>query len=165
MNRRAITFIFVLLAGMLACAAPAQTPPPPPPIITQIVVVPNDQALASPTAPPAPTDPPPTVPVDTDTPVPTATVPGTATKVPTPTLSGPTATFIKDANCRSGPGTQYEAVTSFFKGETVQIVGRNPNFNNTWWYVIIPSTGGKCWVSLTTAQAQGDFDAIPTVKP
>jgi uncharacterized protein YgiM (DUF1202 family) len=75
------------------------------------------------------------------------------------------ATFIKDTNCRQGPGTQYDVETSFFNGETVQIVGRNPDFDNTWWYVVIPATGGKCWVSLTTAQASGDFDAIPTVAP
>lgn len=163
MNRNVIVSFFVLLAGMLACAVPSGVTPTIV-VITQVVVVPNEQAQASPTLP-LPTEPLPTIPLPTDTPVSIATPANTETASPTATLSGPTATFIKDANCRSGPGTGYEVVTSFFKGQTVQIVGRNPNFNNTWWYVVIPSTGENCWVSLTTAQAQGNFDAIPTVKP
>ena len=169
MNKNVIASIVVLLAGMLACAVPPGGAPTPV-VITQVVVVPNEQSgqvqevQASPTLP-LPTVPLATVPLAMDTPASTATATSTATTIPTATLSGPVATFIKDANCRSGPGTQYEVVTSFLKGETVQIVGRNPKFNNTWWYVVIPSTKGKCWVSLTTAQASGDFDAIPTVKP
>ena len=162
MNKNVIVSLLVLLAGTLACAVQGGTPPTPV-VITQVVVVPNEQAQASPTLP-LPTVAPPTISVVTDAPVATATQASTATTAPTATLSGPTATFIKDANCRSGPSTSYPDVTSFFKGETVRIVGRNPNFNNTWWYVEIPS-GGKCWVSLTTAQAYGDFDAIPTVIP
>lgn len=159
MNKNIIVSILVLLTGMLACAVPAGITPTPV-VITQVVVVPNDQEEQVQDVQASPT-----LPLATDTPVSTATATSTATTIPTATLSGPVATFIKDANCRSGPGTQYEVVTSFLKGETVQIVGRNPKFNNTWWYVVIPSTKGKCWVSLTTAQASGDFDAIPTVKP
>jgi hypothetical protein len=160
MNKNTIVSLIVLLAVTLACAVPAGMTPTPV-VITQVVVVPNEpeqQVQASPTLPL------PTVPPATDTPIATATMASTATTASTATLSGPTATFIKDANCRNGPGTAYPVVTSFFKGETVQIVGRNPNFNNTWWYVNIPS-GGRCWVSLTTAQAYGDFYNIPTVMP
>jgi len=166
MNKNIIVSIIILLAGMLACAMPAGLTPTPV-VITQVVVVPNEQeqeVQASPTIPP-PTVPPPTIPPPTDTLASTDTTVGTATSVPTATPSGPVATFIKNANCREGPGTPYDVVTSFYSGETVQIVGRNPDFDNTWWYVVVPSTGGKCWVSLTTAQASGDFDAIPTVMP
>ena len=161
MNRNFVIPIVVLLAAVLACAVPAGMAPTPA-VVTQIVVVPNEQAQASATLQES------ALPTATFTPVPTetatSTITFTPTITPTATSSGPVATFIQDANCRQGPGTAYEAVTSFFEGETVQIVGRNPDFNNTWWYVVIP-TGGKCWVSLTTAQAFGDFDAIPTVIP
>lgn len=163
MNKNIIVSLVILLAGMLACAVPAGMTPTPV-VITQVVVVPNEQGQGQ-QVQASPTLPLPTVPMATDTFIPTLTEISTETITPTATLSGPVATFIKDANCRNGPGMQYDVVTSFFKGETVQIVGRNPDFNNTWWYVIIPSTKGKCWVSLTTAQAYGDFDAIPTVKP
>jgi hypothetical protein len=163
MNRNAIFALAALLAGVLACAVPAGMTPTPV-VITQVVVVPNEQEQVQ----TSPTLPFPTVPVPTFTLAPantnTTTVVSTATTAPTATLSGPVATFIKNANCREGPGTGYEVVTSFFKGDTVQIVGRNPDYDNTWWYVVIPS-GGKCWVSLTTAQAYGDFDSIPTVVP
>jgi hypothetical protein len=167
MDRNVIISLIVLLAGMLACAVPPGMTPTPV-TITQVVVVPNEQesqVQASPTLP-LPTVPPVTETLaSTATLSSTSTLVGTSTNSPTATLSGPVATFIKDANCRSGPGTSDSVVTSFFNGETVQIVGRNPDYNNTWWYVVIPSTGGKCWVSLTTAQAYGNFDAIPTVKP
>ena len=162
MNRNIIVSTVVLLAGMLACAVPAGVTPTPV-VVTQVVVVPNEQVQASPTLP-LPTVPLPTIPLPTDPPVSATTPVGTATTIPTATLSGPTLTFIKDANCRNGPGTDYDVVTSYFKGQTLQIVGRNPDFNNTWWYVDMP-TGGKCWVSFATGQANGDFDDIPIVKP
>ena len=157
MNRNAIISLAVLIASMLACAVPPGITPTPV-VVTQVVVVPNEQVLPSPTLPP------PTIPPPTFTLVPTETVTSTATIAPTPTMSGPIITFIKDANCRNGPGTKYDVVTSYFKGQTLLIVGRNPDFNNTWWYVNMP-TGGKCWVSLATGQAYGDFDDIPVVKP
>jgi len=165
MNKNIIVSIIVLLAGMLACAVPAGATLTPM-VITQVVVVLNEQqqqVQASPTLP-LPTVPPPTIPLATETLASTATQESTSTTTPTATVSGPVAIFVKDANCRNGPSTSDPVVTSFFKGDTVQIVGRTPNFNNTWWYVNIPS-GGKCWVSLTTAQAYGNFDDIPTVVP
>ena len=157
MNRNVIIASSVLIAIMLACAVPPGMTPTPV-IVTQVVVVPNEQVQPSPTLP-LPTVPPPTF-----TLVPTETATSTATVTPTATVSGPIITFIKDANCRNGPGTKYDVVTSYFKGQTLQIVGRNPDFNNTWWYVNMPA-GGKCWVSLATGQAYGDFDAIPTITP
>ena len=157
MNRNVIISLSVLLAGMLACAVPPGMTPTPV-VVTQVVVVPNEQVQASPTLP-LPTVPPPTF-----TLVPTGTATNTETVTPTATVSGPTITFIKDANCRNGPGTKYDVVTSYFKGQTLQIVGRNPDFDNTWWYIKMP-TGGKCWVSLATGQAYGDFDDIPTITP
>ena len=166
MNKNIIVSIVVLLAGILACEVPAGMTPTPV-VITQVVVIPNEQeqqAQASPTLSLS-TDTPPIPPQVTDTVTSTQSPPGTATVTPTATLSGPVATFIQNANCRNGPSTQEVVVTSFFEGETVQIVGRNPDFDNTWWYVVIPSTKGKCWVSFSTAQAFGDFDAIPTIIP
>ena len=158
MNRDVIVSISVLLAGMLACAVPPGMTPTPV-VVTQVVVIPNEEVLPSPTLVP-PTAPPPT---DTLV-VPTDTVTNTATITPTATPSGPVITLIKDANCRNGPGTKYDVITSYFKGETLQIVGRNPDFNNTWWYIKMP-IGGECWVSLDTGQAYGPFDGIPIVKP
>ena len=157
MSRNAIISLSVLLAGMLACAVPPGMTPTSV-VVTQVVVVPNEEVLPSPTLPP------PTVPLPTVTLAPAATVTSTATITPTATLSGPVVTLIKDANCRNGPGTNFDVVTSYFQGKTLQIVGRNPDLNNTWWQIKMP-TGGKCWVSLNTGQAYGPFDDIPIVNP
>ena len=162
MNRKVIIPLAILFVSIMACSIPsARTPTPV--VITQVVVATRElieQAQLSPTLPlptvSLATDSPP----PTDAPVYTETTPASATA----TLNGPILTFIKNANCRRGPSTQELVVTSFFAGDTVKIMGRNPDFNNTWWYVEIPG-GGKCWVSLTTGQAYGDFDAIPTVMP
>lgn len=169
MNRKALISLIVLLIGMLACIVPAGTPPTPV-VITQVVVIPNAGEPAQPPPqepqepPPQPPDPNPEVSLPTVT-LQVVDIPtGTPTVTATATLSGPTATFIKDANCRTGPGTKYDVVTSYFKGQTVEILGRNKDFDNTWWQIKMP-TGGKCWVSLTTTQANGDFDSIPVVKP
>ena len=159
MNRNVIAAFVVLIASILACAVPPGMTPTAI-IVTQVVVVPNEQVQPSPTLP-LPTVPPVTFTlVSTETPADTAT----ATITATATLDGPIITFIKNANCRKGPGSNYDVVTSYLKGQTLQILGRNPDFSNTWWYVNMP-TGGKCWVSFSTGQAYGDFDAIPIVNP
>ncbi len=155
MNQRLITALSILLLAALACGFPGVSAPTQTPAVTQIIVVientptPVVEPSATPTEPP------------TQTPLPTAT--SAPTNTPTPNY--PYATFIKNANCRSGPSQTYEVVTSFLAGQTVEIVGRNPDYDNTWWQVKIPNSSKKCWVSLTTAQAYGDFDAIPTVSP
>jgi uncharacterized protein YgiM (DUF1202 family) len=158
MNQKTAVAVSVLLLAILACGFPGVSAPTQTPAVTQIIVVIENTPTATvesvePTITPtqAPTD----TPLPTLTPLPTATA----------TPNYPYATFIKNANCRSGPSQTYEVVTSFLAGQTVEIVGRNPDFDNTWWQVKIPGSNGKCWVSLTTAQAYGDFDAIPTVTP
>lgn len=155
MNQKTVIVLSALLLAVLACGVPAVSAPTPTAAVTRIVVVIEN----TPTATAEPTIPPTQAP--TNTPLPTLTPPPTFTRTP----SYPYATFIKNANCRSGPSQTYDVVTSFLAGQTVEIVGRNPDYDNTWWQVKIPDSNKKCWVSLTTAQAYGDFDAIPTVSP
>ena len=160
MNRKVTLSLVVLVAGILACVVPPGMTPTPI-IVTQVVVVPNQQEQLTQVVPNVP---PPTIPVFTATLPATGTPISTATSTATSTLTGPVVTLIKNANCRKGPGTAYDVVTSYLKGQTLQILNRNPDFNNTWWEVKMP-TGGRCWISLLTGQAHGDFDAIPTVTP
>jgi hypothetical protein len=159
MIRKVFFFLAVLLIGMLACVVPSGVVPTPV-VVTQVVVVPNEQVQPSPSLLP-PTVPPPAL---TFTIAPTDTPASIMTITPTATTSGPVVTLIKDANCRNGPGTTYDVVTSYFEGETLSIVGRNPDFDNTWWYVEMP-TGGECWMSFVAGQAYGPFDDIPIVTP
>ena len=163
MNQKTILALIVLLASTLACVIPAGNPPTPV-VITQVVVVPPNTVPVQPSPLPPVPSPALALPTVTQQSLALSTSTATTTVTITATLSGPTATFIKNANCRAGPGTGYDVVTSYFAGQTVEIVGRNPDFNNTWWQIKMP-TGGKCWVSFSTAQASGDFDTIPTAKP
>ncbi len=89
----------------------------------------------------------------------------TATATLSPTPSVPTALFIMNANCRSGPDKTKTAVMSFLKGESAEIVGRNEELDDTWWHVKIPNSNDKCWVSTITAQVIGSYDDIPTIPP
>ena len=160
MNQKVTLSLVVLVVGILACVVPPGMTPTPI-IVTQVVVVPNQEEQP---AQVTPTLPPPTAPMFTATLLATGTSISTATSTATATLTGPVITLIKNANCRKGPGTAYEVVTSYLKGQTLQILNRNPDLNNTWWEIKMP-TGGRCWISLLTGQAYGDFDAIPTVTP
>lgn len=69
--------------------------------------------------------------------------------------------FIVDvgANCRTGPGTPYDKVTSFAAGSYLTLVGHNAD--NSWWYVLIGST--NCWISASTGHTTGDLSSLPLI--
>ncbi|MBN2086035.1 MAG: right-handed parallel beta-helix repeat-containing protein [Anaerolineales bacterium] len=95
---------------------------------------------------------------------PTIWLPDSADKsTPTPTSSIPAASMRNNANCRRGPGTDYDIVTSLPPGLTVPIIGRNPN--NSWWQVQVPGTQTQCWVFGENAEASGDVSGVPIVEP
>jgi hypothetical protein len=96
---------------------------------------------------------------------PAAAPTGTSTVTPSPTPSVPTAFFIMNANCRAKPDKNSDALMSFLEGESAEIVGRNEEFDNTWWYVKMPDSKYKCWVSTITADVIGSYDDIPTIPP
>ena len=69
--------------------------------------------------------------------------------------------FVVDvgANCRSGPGTVYDKITSFAQGTYVTLVGHNTD--NSWWYVLTGNT--NCWISASTGHAVGSTTALPLI--
>jgi uncharacterized protein YgiM (DUF1202 family) len=167
MKTKTLLLAVTALIVSLACTITLfDTPPSPTPVASFTPVASSTQAIILPadteTLPPPPITEPPQ---PTYTPLPTFT--------PYPTIPPPTsapqfavsATLIKNANCRQGPSQAYEVVTSFFAGQVLEIVGRNPDFSNTWWQVVIPGTHSTCWISLTTAQATGNFDDLPIIYP
>jgi hypothetical protein len=83
-----------------------------------------------------------------------------ATPSPTPE-SNPQVIFTESANCRKGPGTRYNVVTSFVKGATADVEGRNAD--SSWWYVQAPQTEGSCWVADTTVKKQGSPEGTPAL--
>ncbi|HSB00083.1 MAG TPA: sigma-70 family RNA polymerase sigma factor [Anaerolineales bacterium] len=90
----------------------------------------------------------------------TLQVTATLTLTPIPVITEPTGEFTQNANCRKGPGTAYDVVTSLLQGQTVSIDGRNEV--STWWWIALPN-GGHCWVSGVTVDVAGPIDDVPVV--
>lgn len=111
---------------------------------------------------------------------PTATATATPTSSPTPTQTStpvPSQTQIAstpvfsalvnaDATCRQGPGDAFPASGYLTAGETVTLVGRNPEA--TWWLIQMEDGAQICWVSNEVLTLQGNtvsvaiMSALPT---
>ena len=97
---------------------------------------------------------------------PPPTVASTNTSAPAPApqaTSTPSGTvFVTDvgANCRTGPGTNYDKISSFAQGAYIALVGRTTD--NTWW--LLKSGNINCWISGTTGHTSGPLDNIPVVQ-
>jgi RNA polymerase sigma-70 factor (ECF subfamily) len=131
-----IALVAALAWSLLGPVQPAQAPPP--------------QATASPD--------PSSTPEASSTPSPQVTA--TITLTPIPVINDPTGEFTQNANCREGPGTAYNVVTSLLQGQTVLIDGRNEP--SSWWWIVLPD-GGHCWVSGVTVDVAGPVDNLPVV--
>ncbi len=84
------------------------------------------------------------------------------TNTPTPTpLAVPQLILTENANCRKGPGTAYDVVTSFVKNTTLDASGRNTD--SSWWLAKIPG-GGTCWVSNTAVGKNGPLDQLAIIQ-
>jgi hypothetical protein len=113
-----------------------------------------ETALANPpTASPTFTETP--LPTSTFTPQPPASTPVLATFTPSGTF------FVVDvgANCRTGPNTVYDKISSFQPGAYLTLVGHNTD--NTWWYVLVGNT--NCWISGTTGHTTGPLGSLPLI--
>lgn len=87
----------------------------------------------------------------------------TATPLPTniPEINKPVLTAgEKNVNLRSGPGTDYNIVGTLLVGQSLEIVGRNPD--SSWWQVSAPD--GVCWVSASVVTVNNINDEIPVVE-
>lgn len=99
---------------------------------------------------------------------PSETVADPSTKIPeaTPTLPTLTGTILSSNSemtfvfARNGPGTSYERVGSLSAGQTVLIIGRNPQ--NDWWQIRSDTLEG--WVFSAYVHVEGDVLAIPCIS-
>jgi uncharacterized protein YraI len=71
------------------------------------------------------------------------------------------ATFIQNGHCRRGPGTVYDIVTSLEAGERVSIRGRNAD--SSWWWIQLPNSQARCWVSTVVVEVSRSADEVPSV--
>ena len=95
--------------------------------------------------------------------------PGAATVTPpsaTPTLAltGTTATVtVESANCRAKPRGNAERVVFLYRDQQVQVLGKNNDPRNPWWYIRIPDSSVNCWLWGMTARLTGSESNIPVV--
>ena len=102
--------------------------------------------------------------VEQDADPPTLTLSPTLTTTLTPTkgVEPPTATANQDANCRSGPGPVYGAVSALPSGQSSLILGQNDS--NNWWLIDrLDAPGSSCWVWADLVSVSGDLSQVPYV--
>ncbi len=78
----------------------------------------------------------------------------------TPSVERPTAIFRQTGNCRRGPGTIYDVVTSYTEGEQTEPEGRNAD--SSWWWLLM-SGGGHCWASGSVLELRGPYAELPII--
>ena len=83
--------------------------------------------------------------------------------VPNVTVATATVT-VQSANCRARPLGGAERITIFYRSQELEIVGRNADPTNPWWYVKIPETDGNCWLWGMTTSMTGNIEKIPVIK-
>jgi len=96
------------------------------------------------------------------TPAPTASATPAPTVTVTPQSEEPTGTLDQNAFCRTGPGTVYPAATAYEAGTELVIEGQS-EFEPRWWWVVVPSTGGHCWISGSLLTVTGPAAEVPEI--
>lgn len=89
-----------------------------------------------------------------------------ATEPETPAETGtPLATVsVQSANCRAKPLGKADRITIFYRDQELQIIGKNEDVSNPWWYVTIPNSSENCWLWGMTATTSGAVDELPIIK-
>lgn len=111
---------------------------------------PTDTAAVEPSAPPP-------NPTASDTITPTTI--SSPTTTPSVTLGPPEFRLLRDSNCRSGPGTEYEVITQVPVGTRLEIVGQSHVIGAFWWNVRVGEVG--CWISSDLGDWLGDLAGVP----
>ena len=64
----------------------------------------------------------------------------------------------RNANCREGPGTEYDIYGALLLNEEADMVGRLAD--NSWFLIALPDSSLNCWISSITVNTQGKVDEI-----
>lgn len=149
--RPLLLLISGLLASVLACnfAIPGGIAPP------VGIGAPSDTPPATATNTPEP-------PTETPSPEPSETPTPTVTL--SPTLEPPRGQLTENTNCRTGPLSIYDLISTYLAGKTLDILGRNAE--QTYWYVSDPmEPGTQCWLWGRYVQASGALNTVPVFTP
>lgn len=122
----------------------------------------NWSEVAPPAAPVIEPSPLPTFAISTLTPLPTETPLPTTTPTPEAPVAWPGSL---GANCRYGPGQEWEVVSTIPAGTVTEIEGRT--VNTAWWYVSDPmkTDDSFCWVSYDVVETAGNLNIVRIVEP
>jgi hypothetical protein len=71
---------------------------------------------------------------------------------------------VQSANCRARPVGKSDKIVVLYRNQEAEIVGRNEDPNNPWWYIKLPDQGGSCWLWGKTSTTDGDVEGLPVVK-
>jgi len=74
----------------------------------------------------------------------------------------PVAVANRNANCRKGPGTEYEIDGALLLNDKAEIVGRL--VDNSWFLIMLPDSSRNCWISAITIDTQGEMDQVGIVS-
>jgi hypothetical protein len=88
---------------------------------------------------------------------------------PEPTINvaptGATATVtVESANCRKKPRGNADLIIFLYRDQVVEIVGKNDDPINPWWYIKIPDSKSYCWLWGMTSKMNGKLEDIPIVR-
>jgi cellulose synthase/poly-beta-1,6-N-acetylglucosamine synthase-like glycosyltransferase len=84
----------------------------------------------------------------------------------TPTLpaTGTTVTVtVESANCREKPRPNAGRVTFLYRDQQAEVLGRNNDPTNPWWYIKVPDSDETCWLWGMTARLSGSDAGIPVI--
>jgi hypothetical protein len=87
----------------------------------------------------------------------------TPTASVTPTPGAPLASVSSPTNCRTGPSTAYDLVTSLAVGQTAEVVGKDTHDN--YWIIKTGGGSGRCWLWGQYATVTGNTGNLPEIKP
>jgi hypothetical protein len=89
-----------------------------------------------------------------------------------PTPSPPTSTptfarallYINDnTQCRTGTGSNFQAVAALSRGLTVELVGKDTS--QSAWLIQEPNNAGTWWVLAGDGSPSGDYESLPELTP
>jgi hypothetical protein len=72
----------------------------------------------------------------------------------------PVLALVNNANCRGGPGTDYDIQRVLYAGTDAAIEGQNDDGT---WYFVRTADGFGCWVSGVSGSVSGSLSGVPVL--
>jgi hypothetical protein len=82
---------------------------------------------------------------------------------PKPTVKPTLSINTNNAQCRSGPGTNFKVVATYPSGTIVDLLAKDTA--DGFWIVKDPASADLCWVQVQDATPGGSFESLPEVTP